>query len=365
MHMALLLLWSGGIVLLVVHWSQISYAQGRLLFPAISALAILVAWGLIGWLPQARQPPIALGLAALLALPAGAAPWLWIAPAYAPPAWLPDEYVLAIPNRTAVDFGGQIRLLGYTLPSTDSAPGAQLAFELYWEALAPLEQDYSIFLHLTDDNGILQVQHDSFPAGGSRATSTWPRNVIVPDKHLVTLPVVLPAPTRLRIDVGVYDFHTGQRLAVAGGEPTTLGYIHVAPQSGPAEVFINFDEQIALVGYQFERWLLRPGEAFVLDLTWQAITRPRADYVVFVHLLLPPDAVWAQRDGMLLAGERPTSTWKSGERIDDRLSIELPPQMPHGLYRVEIGLYHPDSGERLPVAFDDAGVVLGHVRVVE
>jgi hypothetical protein len=362
MQALLLLLWSGVMAVLVVRWSQISYAQGRLLFPAIGALATLMAWGLLRWLPKARQPLFAAGLAALLALPAGLAPWLWIAPAYAPPALLAGAF--AIPNPTSVDFGDQIRLRGFAFPMTDAAPGGQVAIELYWEALTTLEQDYSVFLHLTDDNGILQAQRDSFPADGNRATSAWPRNVIVPDKHVVTLPAVLPAPTRLRVDVGVYDFDTGRRLPYAGDDHFTLGYIHILPQSGPAEVFINFDDQIALVGFQFERWLLRSGEVFVLDLTWQAITRPRADYVVFVHLLLPPDAVWAQRDTVLQAGKRPTSAWMSGETIHDRLMVDLPSQMPPGLYRVEIGLYHPDTGERLPVAFEDAGVLLGRIRVV-
>jgi hypothetical protein len=365
MQLALLILWSGALALLVLRWSQISYAQGRLLFPAIGGLAILLAWGLTRWVPRSRHSLFASGLALLLVLPAGAAPWLWIAPAYAPPAWLPAEQATAIPNPAAVDFGDQVRLRGFAFAATGSAPGAQVAFDLYWEALASLEEDYSIFLHLTDDNGILQAQRDSFPAGGSRATSTWPRHVIVPDRHVVTLPAVLPAPTRLRVDVGVYDFDTGQRLSVAGEDHWTLGHIDIPPQTAPAEVFINFGDQIALTGYRFERWRLRPGEAFVLDLTWQAMARPRADYVVFVHLLLPPDAVWAQRDAMPQAGERPTSAWMSGETIADRLVLDLPLQMPAGLYRVEIGLYHPDTGERLPVEFDDAGVMLGHVRVVE
>jgi hypothetical protein len=87
--------------------------------------------------------------------------------------------------------------------------------------------------------------------------------------------------------------------------------------------------------------------------------------VVFVHLLLPPDAVWAQRDAMPQNGAAPTTGWAAGQRVTDTVELTVPAQAPAGLYNVEIGLYDPDTGERLAVNFEDAGVRLGQVRVGE
>jgi hypothetical protein len=75
--------------------------------------------------------------------------------------------------------------------------------------------------------------------------------------------------------------------------------------------------------------------------------------------------VWAQKDEQPQDGNAPTSTWRRGQQIEDRFVIDLPAEMPPGLYTVEIGLYDPDSGERLKVNLSDAGVVLGQVRVVK
>jgi 4-amino-4-deoxy-L-arabinose transferase-like glycosyltransferase len=83
--LALLVLWVGLIVLLVLGWIAInpSAAQGRLLFPAAGAIATLLALGLVGPLPRRLAPLAAGGLAvALLALDV----WVWLAvlaPAYA------------------------------------------------------------------------------------------------------------------------------------------------------------------------------------------------------------------------------------------------------------------------------------------
>ncbi len=89
------------------------------------------------------------------------------------------------------------------------------------------------------------------------------------------------------------------------------------------------------------------------------------DYVVFTHLLLPPEAVWAQRDQMPQGGAARTSTLEVGQRIEDVYTLTLPPEAPVGTYAIEIGVYDKDTHDRLPVDFSDKGVVLGLVRVAE
>lgn len=362
-QIGLLLLWIVVFVLLVMRWTQISYPQGRLLFPALSAAATLLAWGLTLWLPTRWHGGLVVVLALLLLPLALLAPWRWIAPAYAAPDFVAAGAML--PNATAINFGEGVQLAGFQWSADEVQPGARLTVDLYWRALQPLATDYSVFVHLTDDNEILQVQRDSYPAAGARATSDWPPNSVILDRHSLMIPAVLPTPTRLRIDVGLYDYRTGQRLRVNGADDWTLGYVKVTPAAEAAQpTVINFGDELALTNYAFDRWLLHAGEEFAVTLDWEALALPRKDYVVFVHLILPPEAVWAQRDDRPQGGEGRTSTWQRGQRVQDRFVIELPAEMPPGLYRVEIGLYDPETGERLKVGLSDAGVLLGQVRVV-
>ena len=65
------------------------------------------------------------------------------------------------------------------------------------------------------------------------------------------------------------------------------------------------------------------------------------------------------------AGALPTSTWTAGERVDDHYRLEIPDDAPPGLYTVEIGIYDPITGDRLPVNLSDAGVRLGQVRITD
>jgi hypothetical protein len=132
---------------------------------------------------------------------------------------------------------------------------------------------------------------------------------------------------------------------------------------GEPTVFVNFADQLALVDYSWEPWLLRAGNELSVTLVWQALRPLTTDYTVFVHLLLLPDAVWAQSDAQPQSGASPTSTWRPGEKVVDRYTLRLPPQAPSGLYTVEIGVYDSATGDRLKVNLSDAGVRLGQLRV--
>ena len=360
----LLLIWIGVTLLSLWQWAQMRYPQGRLLFPATGAFAIVLAVGLVSWLPRRRQGWTIGGLAALLWALAVLAPLRWIAPVYAP---TPLAAASAIATPVDVAFGGQLGLVGYELGADELHPGDALPLTLFWQADAAPARDYSIFVHLTDENDILQAQRDSFPDKGNRPTSQWPLHALIVDPHLITVPQTAPAPARLRLDVGVYDYASGARLPVGDADYWTLGYLSLQPPPGdgvfPNSLFVNFDEQIALVGFEFDRRSMQPGETLTLTLWWEALAAPPVDYKVFTHLVLPPEATWAQMDSDPQRGAAKTSTWQPGQQIEDTYELTLPANAPAGVYFVEIGLYDPDTNDRLTVNFSDKGVVLGQVRV--
>ncbi len=364
-QLVVMVVWIVVIFLALLSWAQMRYPQGRLLFPAISAAAVLLSLGLSNWLPQRFHKAFAIVLVADLFILAAIIPFRWIAPTYAAPAPLPAE--ATIPNQLDAEFGEQIKLVGYSIEASEIEPGGQVHLTLYWQALQAPTQDYSVFVHFTDDFGIIQAQRDSYPASGSLPTSDWQPGQRYADEHLVQIPATAPAPATYEIGVGLYDFDANVRLPVGDGDTWTLGEIAAQPKVSadgiPNPVHYNFDDQIALVGFQLDRRVMHPGDTLSLDLWWEALSTPVTDYVMFSHLVFPPDAVWAGRDSQPQNGASPTSGWQPGDIVQDQHQLTLPDEAPAGLYFVEIGIYDAETFDRLPVNFSTEGIVLGQIKV--
>jgi 4-amino-4-deoxy-L-arabinose transferase-like glycosyltransferase len=133
-------------------------------------------------------------------------------PASARPASLPDRPV-------EVTFGNAARLLGYSLDHTSVAPGDTLQLTLYWQAITPLGEGYTVFAHLLGEhnpatNGPLWAGHDGQPDGGHYPTSTWQPGQVILDVHPLSVPADTP-PGEYRLEAGLYLLTTMTRLPAA------------------------------------------------------------------------------------------------------------------------------------------------------
>ncbi len=119
-------------------------------------------------------------------------------------------------------------LLGYDLdesstaacqtPHTSSAESlslCQLYLTLYWKSAAPLDFDYTTFVHVLNGAGEIVAQKDRPPLKGAYPTSLWEPGEIIKDKFYLTVPPVMPAGTYSLV-VGWYNPTSGVRLAVPG-----------------------------------------------------------------------------------------------------------------------------------------------------
>jgi hypothetical protein len=118
--------------------------------------------------------------------------------------------------------GENIELLGHSVEIGASADaciqsGQMIAITLYWQALTPVEKDYTVFVHLLDGAGQVRAQHDSSPMNGRYPTNNWLSGQVVKDKPILPLPPDLP-PGEYHIAVGMYELATGERLTVRGKE---------------------------------------------------------------------------------------------------------------------------------------------------
>jgi hypothetical protein len=94
-----------------------------------------------------------------------------------------------------------------------------------------------------------------------------------------------------------------------------------------------------------------------LTLTWQAVQPVASDYTVFAHLLADGDAKAAQRDTRPCDGACPTDSWQPGQIVVDHHELTLNTGAPPGPYRLALGLYLLETGDRATVAGQDEGTV--------
>lgn len=114
-------------------------------------------------------------------------------------------------------------------------------------------------------------------------------------------------------------------------------------------LYYNLDDKVALLGYALNGDSLDPGDVVRLSLRWEALTHILESHSVFVHLVDAQGVMWAQHDGVPLNGLQPTTYWVAGEIISDTHELTLPIDVPPGRYRLDVGMYLPETMEHLPV----------------
>ena len=272
------------------------------------------------------------------------------------------------PRPLPVDQRAALGLAGYEQPVREYQSGDTIHLFLYWtggnvgrELVSDLE------LALVDKGGGAW-KWAAVPGPTATAATGYVR-------QQVDLVVPPEAPS------GEYVFAL---QPLAGGEALCFGRVALRQReravltvadvtvTHPADT--DFGDGVRLLGYDLEAEGLRPGGTVYLTLYWQAREPVERRYKVFTHLLGEVfnagsgNFLWGQQDNEPLSGTRPTSTWRAGEVIVDSYAIPLEGQAPVGRYALEIGLYDPATGERLPV-LDEGGqgvadhVVLDHVTV--
>lgn len=120
-------------------------------------------------------------------------------------------------------------------------------------------------------------------------------------------------------------------------------------------------ESIRLTGAGLVNSTIAAGDILLVGLTWQTGAPLPDDYTVFLQLLDPANHLVGQRDAAPLT---PTSAWSVGQAITDRHGLFVEPGTPPGPHRLIAGLYHSQTGQRLPVEGGENFVALGTVEII-
>jgi len=116
---------------------------------------------------------------------------------------------------TSWQVGDNFALSSTPLPQ-QLASGAELNFTLQWESLARTSTDYTIFVHVVNQDGVNAAQQDQQPLAGFAPTRLWEPGLHYLDRYQLPLPTDLP-PGEYSVRVGLYTLDGG-RLPVSQNE---------------------------------------------------------------------------------------------------------------------------------------------------
>lgn len=146
----------------------------------------------------------------------------------------------------------------------------------------------------------------------------------------------------------LYDF-----AAQFDRSATPARYAQDPPVQHPLNV--TFAQRLRLRGYDLSATSFRPGQTVSLTLHWQALDTMTVRYRTFVHV--ESDRIWGQHDDDPVCRLR-TDEWRPPQSGRGQFRLVLDSQTPAGTYPITVGVYDPQTGERLP-ATDDNGELLG------
>lgn len=135
-----------------------------------------------------------------------------------------------------------------------------------------------------------------------------------------------------------------------------FAYHHVSLFSTPGEVLVSGEpgavlgDAIRLRAFHLAHRREGTDEIFQLALSWEALGPLSRDYQVFVHAYDPAINLLAQADHPPVNGFHPTSSWRPGEIVEDRVAFRVPLQALETGFSLAVGLYDPHApADRLPV----------------
>ena len=116
--------------------------------------------------------------------------------------------------------------------------------------------------------------------------------------------------------------------------PANLEYLPVG---------VRYEDTAELLGVGLEGKALQSGDELAVKLLWRPLRATDSYGKVFVHLIDGNDQLVAQHDGQPVSGAYPIAIWQPGTVVMDEHILQLDQDLTSGPYRLEVGIYDPDS----------------------
>jgi 4-amino-4-deoxy-L-arabinose transferase-like glycosyltransferase/tetratricopeptide (TPR) repeat protein len=147
---------------------------------------------------------------------------------------------------------------------------------------------------------------------------------------------------------------------------------------------IEFGEKILFLGYDINKTQIKRGETFHITYYWEGLKKMDKDYASFVHFkhFEPPSPQSSPlrgeggegvfKDSMFQHDHRPlegkyfkeegykTNKWPKGEIVKEGYEVSVPEDIESGIYKIIIGLWDTEKGERLKVKGEKGKIRQAH-----
>lgn len=260
----------------------------------------------------------------------------------------PEPETLNMQHRVGKMLAPGLELLGYDLGAEKIGPGEQLPITLYWRASRTPGADYAISFDAKSVAGKEGGSWQEALAPEHYPTSQWRAGEMVVSRHQLQMPAYARSGFYV-LSLRLVNTASGEEL---GRE--ILGKMEFVERTRSFEtpavqhpLGIDLGGLVQLIGYDLPMSEVPAGHTFPLTLYWRALAETRTSYTVFIHVVGPDGVIRGQWDSVPGAGSLPTSGWLKGEVVTDSYQVPLAQDAPPWRYTILVGMYDPDSGERL------------------
>ena len=287
---------------------------------------------------------------------------------------LPAPDALQVDSRDNVVWGRSLRLMGHSVGGDEFAPGGAVPLQFLWRPAGRADDLAYAQVWLVSDHAPVER---SFDLAYVNSRPEFEHQPLIRQWMDYQLPANLPD-GQYDLLLGVLDGTEARNMAptwlpwLKGPTDMKLGSISVKGRDRAFElpftahsVQVLMGESIELRGWELAPDDLQPGDTLELRLIWMARAELERAYSVFIHLTDQQSNIVAQQDCPPGAGTLPTTSWVTGEVVDDRHSLTLPPDLAAGSYDLRVGLYDPLTGRRLPPVGNASGLQPDHIILKE
>jgi hypothetical protein len=218
--------------------------------------------------------------------------------------------------------------------------------QIVWGTREAPNLNWNANLALVSSDGE-QVQQTTFEPCIDWPTSQWGQDAIARGYGALQVDPYIRQGT-YTVTVSLVGPGTGARtnksMAIGHVDVQAIERVFEVPAM-ETEVGARFGDVFHLLGYDWHQVT----DQLTVTLHWRARRRMDTSYKFFVHLIDAESVqVVSQADVIPHDWTYPTTWWEEGEVVSDDIVLTLE-DAPSGAYRLAIGVYHPGSGERLPV----------------
>jgi hypothetical protein len=287
-------------------------------------------------------------------------------------AWIYPNPIQYPANPLADRLEGGLSLLGYRW---ETAPEAGATIRLIWENLSPSGPPLAVRLWSNQADHSDWLPCSTLPGfetaaqtPGELVESACPLAAADLPPGLYDLQVGLQQPDS---SWQTLEFSAGwsavEKSRAGGLQRVTpeIAFARLAAEAVPpsaTRLDHTYAGRVRLLAYELEPVQVRPGQPLAVTLYWQAVRVLEQDAHASLQLFLPNNEQVALVNGPPLENRRPTTTWRPGEVLVDRWTIELPAELPvPALLRLDVSLFLPDTLITLPIHNSNGEAIPGAI----